>query len=479
VDQHLLTGEAQPAEKGVGDVVLALTVVLSGQIWVRVEKTGSATVAAEIVRVLDRTVDFKTGRQLGAERAADRLVTPALLSGLVAWPFLGFSAAAGLTDTHPKYKTTLMSSLGLLNYFKRAVREGLLIKDGRTLELLHKVDTVVFDKTGTLTLAQPHVGRIYVCPHRTAGELLSLAAAAEQHQSHPIAAAILQEARARRLVVPATQDADYRVGFGLTVTIDGATVRVGSMRFMQMEAIGVPPSLIDIQVRCHEAGHSLVLLAVDDEIAGAIELHSTVRPEAARVIAGLRERGIGSMYIISGDHEVPTRRLAEALGIEHYFAGTLPQNKAALIEQLQREGKVVCYVGDGINDSIAMKKSHVSVSLRGASTLATETAEVILLDGTLNHLCRLFELARECNRHMWTTMTPIYVASLIGIVGVLFGGFTFLHARVIHIASLAVGIGTGMLPALTRDKTPQRADPPALHAPPVVIPVEEVSAALH
>ena len=116
-------------------------------------------------------------------------------------------------------------------------------------------------------------------------------------------------------------------------------------------------------------GDSVVLVAVEGRIAGAIELHTTIRPEARATVQGLRRRHIASMYIISGDHEAPTRRLAGALGIEHYFAETLPEDKAALIEQLQRAGKIICYVGDGINDSIAMKKSHVSVSLSGASTL--------------------------------------------------------------------------------------------------------------
>src|SRR5205085_1459452 len=126
-------------------------------------------------------------------------------------------------------------------------REGLLIKDGRTLELLNDVDTVVFDKTGTLTLAQPHVGRLYACAPHTADGVLSLAAAAEQYQSHPIAMAILHAAAAKRLAIPPISEGDYQVGYGLTVMIDRSRVRVGSMRFMQMEAMAVPPALVDIQ----------------------------------------------------------------------------------------------------------------------------------------------------------------------------------------------------------------------------------------
>ncbi len=449
VDQHILTGEAAPVERGVGDPVFALTVVLSGKIYVRVEKTGAATAAAHIARVLDRTVDFKTGRQLRAEHVADRLVLPAFLSAFVAWPVLGFGAAASLLDAHPKYKTTLASSFGLLNYFKVATRDGLLIKDGRTLELLHAVDTVVFDKTGTLTLAQPHVARVYVLAPRTAAEVLALAAAAERHQSHPIAIAILHAARARALPVPPTREADYKVGYGLTVTIEASTVRVGSMRFMEMEAIAVPPVIIGIQARCHDEGHSLVLVAVDGAVVGAVELHTSVRPEARRVVDGLRRRGITSMYIISGDHETPTRRLAEALGIDHYFAETLPEDKAALIAGLQEAGKVVCYVGDGINDSIAMRKSHVSVSLRGASTLATDTAEVVLLDESLNQLGRLLDIARECRTNTTVTMTSVLVPSILCVGGVLLGTITFAHARLLNIAGLLAGVGAAMLPRLT------------------------------
>ena len=471
VDQHLLTGEAVPADKGVGEPVFAMTVVLSGQICVRVEKAGAATAAAHIAQVLDRTVDFKTGRQLRAERLADRLVGPTLVSGLIAWPPLGLEAAGALLDSHPKYKTTLASSLGLLNYFTLAARQGILIKDGRTLELLTEVDTVVFDKTGTLTLGEPRVGRVHACPPHAAHDVLRLAAAAEQHQSHPIARAIRHAARAGGVDAPPLAEAEYRVGYGLTVTVEGRLVRVGSMRFIDVAAIAIPPALVDVQRRCHREGHSLVLVAIDHEVAGAIELHAALRPEATRIVQALRQRGIGSLYVISGDHEVPTRRLAEGLGIERYFAETLPEDKAALIEGLQAAGRVVCYVGDGINDSIAMKQSHVSVSLRGASTLATDTAEVVLLDESLNQLPRLFDIARECRANTTTTMAAVLIPSLFCAGGIVLFGFGFAHARLLNVAGLLTGVGAAMLPLVGDRRRPAltsgaaSSDPPWAEAP--------------
>jgi Cu2+-exporting ATPase len=471
IDQHLLTGEAAPADKGVGDTVFALTVVLSGKICVRVEKTGAATAAAHIAQVLDRTVDFKTGRQLRAERLAERLVAPAFVSGLLAWPLLGPGAGAALVDAHPKYKTTVTSSIGLLNYFKLAAHEGLLIKDGRTLELLNEVDTVVFDKTGTLTLAQPYVARLYRRSAYAADDVLRMAAAAEQRQVHPIARAILHVAGDRGLSMPAVDEAEYRAGLGLTVRIDGRAVCVGSMRLLELEGIAIPPAVIDIQARCHDQGRSLVLVAIDGDVAGAIELHPTVRPEAKRVVQELRRRGITSMYIISGDHEAPTRRLAEALGIERYFAETLPENKAALIEALQAAGKVVCYVGDGINDSIALKTSHVSVSLRGASTLATDTAEVILLDQSLGQLARLFDIARECRTSTTRIMSAVLAPSVLCVGGVLLLGFGFAHARMLNVVGLVAGLGTSMLPLLTHRAAPRPTGRPDRQ--PVEVPLDE------
>lgn len=449
VDQQILTGESTPVEKGDSDAVFAMTVVLSGKILVCVEKTGEATAAAQIAQILNRTVDFKTGRQLWAEDLADQLIWPALLSGLAMLPLTGLNGAAALIDVHPKYKTTLTTSLGILNYFKLAAKQGILIKDGRTLELLNQVDTVVFDKTGTLTLDQPHVGKIHTCGNYHSRKILQVAAAAEQHQSHPIARAILLAASAQSITVPAIDEANYKVGYGLRVMIDEQHICVGSRRFMAMEGLSLPQEIEEVQAHCHQEGHSLVLVAIDGQIAGAIELHTTIRPEAQSILAGLRERQIDSIYIISGDHEAPTRHLAESLGIDHYFAETLPEEKADLIAQLQREGRTICYVGDGINDSIALKQAQVAVSLRGASTLATDTAEVILLDESLKQFCLLFDIARDFQANMMTTMSAVFVPSLLCLGGILFWQAGFFYSRIFNVIGLGAGVTSAMLPLVT------------------------------
>lgn len=446
IDQHMLTGEAQPVEKEVGEAVFALTTVLAGRICIRVEKAGETTAAAQIGQILNRTVDGKTDLQFWVESMSDKTVMPTLLLGACAWPFSGFMSTTAILYSHPRHKTTIAGAIDILNFLNTASRHGILLKDGRTFEWLNQVDTVVFDKTGTLTVGQPHVGRIHPCQGYDEDQVICFAAAAETNQHHPIARAIRQAAQERAVEVPAIDEASYVVGYGMTVMVGYRLVQVGSARFMEMEEIDVPAFIKDTQTACHADGHSLVLVALDSEIIGAIELRPTVRPEAKAVIQMLRQQGITSMYIISGDHEIPTRKLAEALGIEHYFAETLPERKADLIEQLQQQGKAVCYVGDGINDAIALKKATVSISLRGASTVATDAAQVILMDQSLHRLGDLFVLARQYQTHIKRTFLAVLTPHLVGMGGALFFQFGFVQAVILAQLGMFAGLVHAMRP---------------------------------
>jgi len=454
VDQHMLTGEAQPVEKESGDPVFALTGVLSGRIYIRVEKTGEETTAAQIGQILNRTVDGKTDLQFWVESMSDKTVVPTLMLGACAWPLSGFMGTVAVLYSHPRHKATIAGAIDILNFLNTAAHNGILLKDGRTFEQLSQVDTVVFDKTGTLTMEQPHVGRIHPYNGYTEDEIVRFAAAAEANQHHPIARAIRRAAQERAISIPAIDDASYRVGYGVTVMLGHRLVQVGSARFMDMEEVAIADAIRAIQAECHTDGRSLVLVAVDGQLIGAIELHPTVRPEAKAMVQRLRQYGVTSMYIISGDHAIPTGKLAEELGIEHYFAETLPEHKATLIEQLQQQGKSVCYVGDGINDAIALKKARVSVSLRGASTVATDAAQVILMDQSLNHLCDLFDLAQRYHRHVRRTFMALVAPHLVGMGGALFFHFGFVEAVILAQVGLFAGLAHAMHPMTYHPQIP-------------------------
>lgn len=445
IDQHMLTGESQPVEKGRGDQVYALTVVLAGKIYIEVEKTGQETTAAQIGKILNKTVNFKTDMQLQIEEASDRAVLPLLVGSGILMPLLGPMGSVALLNSHPKYKITIATYIDILRFFEQASLSGLLIKDGRVFERLNQVDTVVFDKTGTLTQEQPHVGRIHTCNGYRENDVLIYAATAEMKQNHPIAKAILREAEIRGLSIAELEDAEYKIGYGLVVTIADRIIRVGSERFIEMEGIAIPPEIKQSQETCHLQGHTLVLVTVNREVAGAIELHATIRPEARAIIRGLRQRNIKSMYIISGDHERATRALAESLEIDHYFAETLPEQKADLIDQLQQAGHSVCYIGDGINDAIALRKAAVSISLRGASAVATDTAQVILMEQSLTRLCDLFDLAKDFQTSMTRTSALVLVPHLIGAAGIFFWHWGLLTSITVNQIGLLLGLGNTLL----------------------------------
>ncbi len=468
VDQQMLTGEAQPVEKIVGDPVFAMTLLLTGKIQVEVEQAGKTTTAAQIGQLLNRTTEFKTGVQLRSETLAQKTVWPTLLLSLISLPLLGPMGAVAVVTAHFGNRMNAIGGIGILNYFRILSRQGVLVKDGRTLELLRDVDTVVFDKTGTLTQEQPTLGPIHTCAGYDENSLLMLAAAAEYRQTHPIARAILHAAHDRNLTLPQIGDAAYQVGYGLSVQIEDKLVRVGSIRFIEEEGIAIPSQIREAQAACHEQGHSLVLVAINDQLGGALELLPTMRPEAAEVVAGLHQRGIKSIVIISGDHEAPTRKLAQELGIDRYFAQTLPQNKAAIIEQLQSEGRTICYVGDGINDTIALKKAQVSISLRGASTAATDTAQIILMDQNLRQLCPLFDLSREFSSTLDNSLNLILIPVALGIGGIYFAGWQVIHVLLLKQFFTLVSLGTVMWPlqkyrALLADNSKQIASPTEPH----------------
>lgn len=458
VDQHILTGEAQPVEKYEGSQVFAATIVLAGKIYLRVEKAGEDSSAAQIGQILNQTTHYKTSGQARADELTQKSLMPTLIAGGLALPILGPIGAVTVINAHFGYRMSVVASIVSLSYLQVIARQGILIKNGEVLDVLPKVDTIVFDKTGTLTLSQPTLGAIHSLPGYTEEEILALAAAAEYRQTHPIALAILQAAKKRKLMVPTVEDRTYKVGYGLSVIVEDRHIRLGSLRFIEREGLAVPEQLRAAADNADAEGYSLVLLARDEKVLGAIELYPTVRLEAGDMVKSLKEQQlVEHFYIISGDSDAPTRKLADELGIDNYYAGVLPQDKAKIIEQLQAEGKTVCYIGDGINDSIALKQAQVSISLRGASTIATDTAQIILMNEHLMQLTHLFEAARDLEKTMDKSYMSVLAPSILSAGGVFLLGFSLIDTIMIKQIGLTIGLGFATQPLLKDKKTPHEA----------------------
>lgn len=445
VDQHALTGESIPAEKEIGHSVFAATAIITGRIYIKTRQMGNETVAAKIAEVLNRTTTHKTDLETHGEEIANKSAIPTLAIAAITVPILGPISATAVLMASFGYNMRLIAPISMLNFQTISLNQGILVKDGRVLEQLPKVDTVVFDKTGTLTCDLLHVGKIHCFASLNEEDILRYTAAAEYRQTHPIAVAIKEAAQNFELTLPLVDESSYEMGMGVRACIESKHVMVGSLRFMTHESVAIPEKVKEIQLHCHQLGNSLLCVTLDQQLVGAIELHPVIRLEAKEVVAQLHQRGLKT-YIISGDHKNPTHHLARELGIDSYFAEVLPEEKAKFIHQLQQEGKKVCFIGDGINDSIALKQADIAISLRGASTIATDTAQAILLSGNLQHLPELFTTADQMERNLKQNLTMTIVPGVICVAGVYLLNFGMIGVTMLYAAGLAAGLTNAIRP---------------------------------
>ena len=456
VDRHVLTGEAQPVETTVDDQIFASTLVISGSIDVRVEQTGTETTAGRLGAILEENAKYEVSTTLKVIEASDRYAWPTLALSALSLPFIGSARAISIMGANFSFSIAITGSVAMLNFLNAASENAVLIKDFKALENLNDIDLIIFDKTGTLTVEQPKVERVYQFDNYSEAQVLAFAAAAEARQNHPIASAILAAAKAAELAIPAIEDTHYALGFGLKVklTVENKTLRVGSARFLEQENIELPAQFAHLSQACYAEGHSLVMVALDNRCIGGIELRPSIRPETHQIIQRLKQQNL-QLCIISGDQTAPTRKLAEELGIDRYFANVLPDGKAELVERFQQEGHQVCFIGDGINDAIAMRKSKVSISLRGATAVATDTAQIILMGGSLNKLPELFGLAQKFERRLVQNLYFTSGVSILALAGIFLGGFSFVVTESLGFVSIIGALAIAMKPvqhALTDDK---------------------------
>ena len=445
VDQQRLTGEAQPTEKTEGEIVYASTTVLDGTLYIQVTQAGAATAVAQIGALLAQARDAAADRQLWGKRLGDRLVLPLVTLGGLSIPLVGWDGAQAIIDSHPQRRMNISMALCALNHLGVAADAGILVKDGRALEALQHVDTVLFDKTGTLTLRAPSVAQIYPAPGMRAEDVLRYAAAAEARQEHPIARALLDAAQAAHLTLPPIDASAYYVGQGLTVRMGEQQIRVGSQSFITLEGIPIPAEMQQQLTLIWEQGDTGILVAVDEQVIGLIELRATLRPEAAAVVQMVQQRGM-HCYVLSDDHMGPTRRLAERLGIAHYVAGARPEEKASAITRLQAQGRTVCFIGDGINDAIAMQQADVAISLRRETSAATDTAHIVLMQADLQQLAALLALTGRYTRNRQATAGIFLAGSSIAIGGAWLAGFGLWQVAMLNMVTFPLSIGVAMWP---------------------------------
>lgn len=447
VDQHALTGESAPAEKKKGDIAYAATLVLAGLLYITVKEAGDNTTAAKIKSIIEKSANFKVKTQSVGEKIADRAVIPTLALASLGLATKGIGPALAIINCDYGTGIRLAAPTALLSSLIVCARNGILIKNGRVLENLPQVDTFIFDKTGTLTHEIPEV-RDIICNDGlyNPNDILLFAAIAEQRFNHPIANAILKKAAELNLSVPKKDDTKYNIGFGIEVASNGYRIKVGSRRYMERELIKIPSASEKRLSGISEKGGTGIYVAVNDRFAGALNLESSHRAEAFDLINGLRKRGVKNIVLISGDYKAPTKALAEKLGIDQYYAEVLPADKLKYVKMFKRQGSKVAFVGDGINDSPALSRADVSISLRGASDIATDVADVVFMDGGLSKMMMLYDVSNNLKANVNRSYKMIVIPNTLCIIGAMFGVLGLAHSLIMNNLANLMATIHGTLP---------------------------------
>lgn len=384
VNQSAMTGEPLAVLKKAGDSVFAGTVVEEGSISIEVKALASDTRISQIVDLISESENLKASIQGKAERIADGIVPFSFL--LAAGIFLFTrNATKALSVLLVDYSCAikLATPIAVISAMKLAASRRILVKGGKFFEIIAEADTIVFDKTGTLTVAQPTVSRVIAIDGYERTEVLRLAACMEEHFPHSVARAVVRAAKEEDLHHEEEHaDVEYIVAHGIATHIHGKRAILGSHHFI-FEDERIPACAeIDSEI----GGDSAIYLAVDGKLAGVICIQDSPRPEAASTIAKLRELGIQNVIMLTGDSESAAKLVCEQLNIDKYYAQILPEDKAAIIEEIKAKGCTVIMVGDGINDSPALAAANVSVSMKDSSDIAREVADITLLDSDLSQL---------------------------------------------------------------------------------------------
>ncbi len=385
VDESMVTGESLPVAKTPGSEVVGATINTTGTLRVRATKVGSDTALAQIVSLVQQAQNSKAPGQRLADRAAFWLVLVALIGGTAtffAWLWSGASVQTALLFAITVVVITCPDALGLATPTAIMVgtglgaKRGVLFKNATALETSAGIDTVVMDKTGTLTKGEPEV-TIFVTPSGEEDELLPLVAAVERESEHPLARAVVAYAAARGLAAPAASSFRNVPGHGAVADVEGHRVVVGNRRLMELEEV----DLGDLQARGDElaaAGQTAVLVGIDGRGAGVIGLADAVRETAADAVTALHELG-AEVAMLSGDNRATAERVAAQLGIDTVIAEVLPGDKAEKIAELQRAGRKVAMVGDGVNDAPALARADLGIAIGAGTDVAIETADVVLM----------------------------------------------------------------------------------------------------
>jgi Cu+-exporting ATPase len=423
LDESMVTGESLPVERGEGERVIGGTINQNGSLIVRATAIGKDTVIAQIVELVKQAQGSKAPIQALADRIASIFV-PVVISiatiTFLLWLLIGdlpFTSAmvnfiAVLIIACPcalglATPTAIMVGTGV------GATHGILIKNAQSLERAHSVDTIVLDKTGTITTGKPQVKKIVTQNGMDPGHLLQWAASVENRSEHPLARAIVNYAREQNISLLDVKDFLSNTGLGVSAQIEDTKISVGRATYLQDKGIDISGAEV-LTAKLGEQGTTVIYVALNNELVGAIALADSLKPEAREAVSRFKKMGINIM-LLTGDQVAAARAVADEADIEQVKAEIFPEDKAAEIQQLQKSGHVVAMVGDGINDAPALAQADVSIAIGTGTDVAIETSDITLMHGHLSGVSGAITLSRKTMRTIRQNLFWAFIYNIIGI----------------------------------------------------------------
>lgn len=441
VDQSAITGEFVPAERHAGDQVFAGTVVKNGNIRIEVSKVGDQTVVSRIVGMVEASELKKAPIQRYADRFSNYLVPLNFL----------LSLTVGLVTRSPQKALKMLvidyscgiklsTATAFSAAINSAVKQGILIKGGAYIEQMSEANTVLLDKTGTITEGKPKIVSMQLLTDRMdENTVLSLAMAAEETSSHPLAGAILAYGMGKGVEIPAHGEVVTEVSRGSRTTVEGRLVRIGNLKYMRENGVRAQMPLPD-------PGSAIAnYVGVDQEIAGVLFAMDSPRDNVRRTVNSLRYDGVGDIELLTGDMDAQARLVAELIGADGYQAQLLPEQKAEAVLKLQTRGNGVVMVGDGINDAPALAYADVGISLGSKSTdIAIETSDVVISRDDPMTIFEMRRLSRETMRIVKQNFAMVVGINTVGLILGASSNISVMMSALLHNMSTILVVGNSL-----------------------------------
>ncbi len=407
VDESMITGESRSVSKGPGATVIAGTVVSGGSLRVRITAVGEETALSGIMRLVAAAQASGSRTQALADRAAAILFYVAVVSGAITFAYWWFSG----DNEHALIRTATVliiacpHALGLAIPLVIAIstslgaQSGLLVKDRLALERARNLDIVIFDKTGTLTRGSPALSGVVAAPGSNENDLLAHAAAVEANSEHPLAKAVVAEAKRRNLPMLKATNFGERPGRGAQALVNGESIAIGGPRLASEAKVTVPPEVEKLTSTWASEGKTLLYVFAEEKLLGAFAVEDEIRPESGEAVADLHRLGI-RVAMITGDSKAVADSVARRIGIDEVAAEVLPADKASAVKRFQTGGKRVAMVGDGVNDAPALATADVGIAIGAGTDVAIESAGIVLVRNDPRDVVAAIKLSRATYRKM-------------------------------------------------------------------------------